>query len=1498
MSGSLNALKTAPLPFKATIGMVMAGGLVGLAYALGGNAAMYVVVIALAVVSVVVALYVLLLKKLNKGKSKPFMSKLSENSAATPSGVSDVSARARLDDLRRTFEQGIQTFKEHGKDLYSMPWYVLVGEPGSGKTEAIRHSSVGFPPGLQDQLQGAGGTLNMNWWFTNHAVIIDTAGRLMFEDVTPGQSNEWKEFLKLLRQARPNCPINGMMLVIPADALIKDTQNEIEAKAGKIARQLDDIQRSLGVRFPVFIVISKADLINGFREFFDDMTDPVLASQMIGWSNPSDLDEPFKPELVEEHLADVRERLLRRRLGLLVDPVHTEDQVGGRRMDQVDALYAFPDSLTKIGPRLRRYLEMIFVQGEWSQKPLFLRGIYFTSSMRDGEALDQELAEALGMQVENLPEGRGWTKDRSYFLKDLFIDKVFRERGLVTRAGNTRQLKRRRRLVLMAAAFVLIAGLGALTWFGSRELDRSMAGPSAFWTAIDKVHAEEIHPASDDRENWSSRIVYVEPTGEGRWPLVQYNEYESSVSGTEVKGTVAELNALTAGAVGEAPSPPMIFGPIALAFSGSTEGPFGKVSEAQRLFFDDTVLLPAVDLTRRRLEDRGDVAWSPAATDAAAELLRLEVGAAGHELERGFDPMPLLVYLLGYGGNEAAGTFGQVDATGTPAAHVAAAYRAAYGESGKPWESPVVQAGSARARSALEAGVGAFVGKWADATTDETTELGKLSLLRAAVRSFEEAESKLVRLSTSLGQADSVEGFQRIAATGDENWAGVYAELGAAKQRVDDRLELVAAYVDLPWDRLRPRLMQDATAAASAQYDALIDAIPGEITLDEERPESADSWLARQRAALVKGRDELEESVSEDIAQFEEVLSRIRSEFISKPGGSDRAYQIRYAMYGVAIDRLNAAVPAAELFTAAEAFASVSSATERAVTSIENKLELSAAAGDSMAKARDAAVTVVKAVERRQNTGVALAVIEGIGSGTFDDLVSSRVEVARLDPMVAPVIPMTRLRGSAAFDRRYRPDAAEALFSALGGIRAAVSGGASSIATGGVLDVSTLERGLDDARAAELAYVRAYLGYWANDVPLMATLETGATWSALQSELDGLPSAADINDRLARLSETIVEAVSAVPADVIAGDARVSARLEATRGDIGRLAAPAFREKSAELLRSWRGLAVDASDAKTVVMGMDLERFRDQMLAAAIGEAESEGLGTSYWRDLNLELFRALADDAFRDAQAARTRLVQDACVFPLCLDATEMGSWNDVQQAARRIRMMRPPAAAQSTVAGASSLRAGATLNEYLKKLQGQTATLPGDDEWLSGLSRIIDELESGGIEWQPIVLSDGLGQAHVSGDADLLGEVLSIEMYVGQARQQVGALGEQFGIDDTMATGRWFKVAPNNTGDGLRFRFARALEAAPADFQFETRLPSGFADWGGLLALRGPSGPARPLPGPDDATGAYVLRLDTSFNNRPYYLGVKFRGDVEGLLGSWPRIRSGAGSPAWPTR
>jgi type VI protein secretion system component VasK len=142
------------------------------------------------IVAITILLFALLLfggyflwrRRRARREREQFSSAVEAQTAATPKAISDPNRRADLDRVRQKFQTGLQEYKKRGKDLYKLPWYVIIGESGSGKTEAIRHSGIDFPPGLQDELQGSGGTVNMDWWFTNRGIILDTAGSMLFNE--------------------------------------------------------------------------------------------------------------------------------------------------------------------------------------------------------------------------------------------------------------------------------------------------------------------------------------------------------------------------------------------------------------------------------------------------------------------------------------------------------------------------------------------------------------------------------------------------------------------------------------------------------------------------------------------------------------------------------------------------------------------------------------------------------------------------------------------------------------------------------------------------------------------------------------------------------------------------------------------------------------------------------------------------------------------------------------------------------------------------------------------------------------------------------------------------------------------------------------------------------------------------------------------------------------------------------------------------------------------
>ena len=615
MAAQPTNFKDLPGPLRIGAALAFGGGLLATIWVVTNElparirgAAVLGITLGIAAVGLLLVLYTQIVKWRKARLAKPMEQQVLRSAGAGRPGISDPEQLARIDDLRKKFEEGIATFRAAGKSLYSLPWYVILGEPGSGKTEAIRHCGIGFPPGLHDRYQGVGGTINMNWWFTDHGVVIDTAGRLMFEEASSGGTREWKEFLALMRKFRPNCPINGALLVIPCDSLIRDNADEIERKASQIAQQFDVIQRTLDVRFPVYVVVTKSDLINGFREFFDGISDPQLQHQILGWSNPIELDKPYDSHVVDKYLEEMKTRLFRTRLTRMGELLG--DQSEERERPPTDALYAFPFAFEQLGPRLKRYLDLIFCVGsQWSCKPLFFRGIYFTSSMQEGAALDEDLAAALGVPVESLPEGPVWRRDRAYFLRDLFTMKVFREWGLVTRATSAHKLYARRRAAVMAFAAVSLLVLISLTVYGGLQLRRGVGALQGL-----------LELAADQTDS----LLLVERS---RFADYVYKGDRELRNGTPLHAYFADL-AAQAGNWGQSEGIPWLFRPAVRLREVDD-----RLQRAARQVYLTGVLQPLVSAAAEKMLAQSDRAWTWE-TDGPHVLYHLITLRAGRSPDR------------------------------------------------------------------------------------------------------------------------------------------------------------------------------------------------------------------------------------------------------------------------------------------------------------------------------------------------------------------------------------------------------------------------------------------------------------------------------------------------------------------------------------------------------------------------------------------------------------------------------------------------------------------------------------------------------------------------------------------------------------------------------------------------------------------------------------------------------------------------------------------------
>ncbi len=377
--------------------------------------------------------------------------------------------------------------------LYQLPWYMLIGPPGSGKTTALVKSGLRFV--LQDQLgneavRGVGGTRNCDWWFTDEAVLIDTAGRYTTQDARAGVDQAaWGGFLDLLRRNRPRRPINGVFIVFAINEVMAMSEEERAEHAGIIRARINELHARFKLRFPIYVLFTKCDLIAGFIEFFDElgreerqqvwgMTFPLGNNDRAAEGTAATFNREY--DLLMERLND-----------RLLDKVHRQIDVQRRAL-----IYGFPSQMASLRDLLQDFLDAVFRPSQFEEKPL-LRGVYFTSGTQEGTPIDRmmgALATRFGVSRSALPAFSGG--GRSYFVTRLLRNVAFPEAELAS--VEPAREKRRvwvRRTGYATLALLTLAVLGGWTWsyFNNMELvEEAEEGVERYNAGLADVETEAV----------------------------------------------------------------------------------------------------------------------------------------------------------------------------------------------------------------------------------------------------------------------------------------------------------------------------------------------------------------------------------------------------------------------------------------------------------------------------------------------------------------------------------------------------------------------------------------------------------------------------------------------------------------------------------------------------------------------------------------------------------------------------------------------------------------------------------------------------------------------------------------------------------------------------------------------------------------------------------------------------------------------------------------------
>ncbi|MGL4232777.1 MAG: type VI secretion system membrane subunit TssM, partial [Casimicrobium sp.] len=311
-------------------------------------------------------------------------------------------------------------------------------------------------------LRGVGGTRNCDWWFTNEAVLLDTAGRYTTHESNEAlDKSEWTGFLNLLKKFRPKQPLNGVMLTVSVSDLLTMQEAERDLHAAALRKRLYELRDSLQIQFPVYVLVTKCDLLAGFNEYFANL-DREDRAQVWGFTFPYDETREDTKLALQRYGGEFD--LLSSRLYRGLDGVLLREPDVSRRT----LIYSLPQQFAGLRDVLGKLLDGVFVESKFGEQPL-LRGVYFTSGTQEGTPLDRVLgsmARAFKLSSSVSASVAAQSQGRSYFIQHLLQQLVFGEAHL---AG--RNVKWERRSRLLRNAGIALCGLGlvgsVVAWFYS-----------------------------------------------------------------------------------------------------------------------------------------------------------------------------------------------------------------------------------------------------------------------------------------------------------------------------------------------------------------------------------------------------------------------------------------------------------------------------------------------------------------------------------------------------------------------------------------------------------------------------------------------------------------------------------------------------------------------------------------------------------------------------------------------------------------------------------------------------------------------------------------------------------------------------------------------------------------------------------------------------------------------------------------------------------------------
>ena len=346
----------------------------------------------------------------------------------------------------------LQRHLDSRRYLWQLPWYMVVGPAGSGKTALLRE---GFPADIiytPEAVRGTGQRLYITPHVGKQAVIFDPDGVLCEQQDTEVLPRRlWEHWLGWLVQKRARQPLNGLILTLDLPDLLTADKHRREHLVQLLRSRLQDVRQHLHCQLPVYVVLTRLDLLTGFAALFHSLDkqgrDAILGVTFTRHAHEND---DWRVEL-KAFWQTWGEQLNNALPDLMLAQNHDRS-----------ALFSFVRQMQGCHDVLAVLLGSL-LDGE--NMDVMLRGIYLTSSLQRGQMDDIFMQSAARQYLLGSSPLAAWplVDTRPYFTRCLFPLALLAEPNLSGEnsvwLGNAR-----RRMMGVAACSAVLIVLAAGGW--------------------------------------------------------------------------------------------------------------------------------------------------------------------------------------------------------------------------------------------------------------------------------------------------------------------------------------------------------------------------------------------------------------------------------------------------------------------------------------------------------------------------------------------------------------------------------------------------------------------------------------------------------------------------------------------------------------------------------------------------------------------------------------------------------------------------------------------------------------------------------------------------------------------------------------------------------------------------------------------------------------------------------------------------------------------------